>query len=83
MTFQKYVLKVRIGYACSLLTDNTLTIAQIASQAGFDNLSNFNRLFKKSKGNTPKEFRREALDSERFDEYYVRADYTGTMLAQL
>ena len=83
MTFQKYVLKVRIGYACSLLTDNTLTIAQIASQAGFDNLSNFNRLFKKSKGNTPKEFRREALDSERFDEYYVGVDYTGTMLAQL
>ncbi|MBO0936651.1 AraC family transcriptional regulator [Fibrella sp. HMF5335] len=71
MTFQEYVLKVRIGYACSLLTDNNLSIAQIALQAGFDNLSNFNRLFKKVKGNTPKEFRKKALENERFDDYYV------------
>lgn len=70
MTFSEYVLKMRIGYACSLLTDNTRSIAQVSVDAGFENLSNFNRLFKKVKGITPKEFRRKAMESERFSAFY-------------
>jgi AraC-like DNA-binding protein len=70
MTFSEYVLKMRIGYACSLLTDNNRSIAQISQDAGFENLSNFNRLFKKAKGITPKEFRRKATESERFSAFY-------------
>jgi AraC-like DNA-binding protein len=64
MTFSEYVLKVRIGYACGLLTDNDKSISQISLDAGFENLSNFNRLFKKIKGATPKEFRKEALATQ-------------------
>ncbi len=70
MTFSEYVLKMRIGYACSLLTDNNRSIAQISQDAGFENLSNFNRLFKKAKDITPKEFRRKAMESERFSAFY-------------
>jgi YesN/AraC family two-component response regulator len=71
MSFSEYLLKVRIGYACNLLTDNNLSIYQVASDAGFENLSNFNRLFKKSKGLTPKEFRKLALEREKFVLQYM------------
>jgi AraC-like DNA-binding protein len=71
MTFSEYVLKVRIGYACSLLTDNNRSISQVSLDAGFENLSNFNRLFKKSKNITPKEFRKIALESEKYNKFYV------------
>ncbi len=70
MTFSDYVLKVRIGYACSLLTDNNRSISQISFEAGFENLSNFNRLFKKTKSITPKEYRKKAFESENFSEFY-------------
>jgi AraC-like DNA-binding protein len=70
MTFSDYVLKVRIGYACSLLTDNTRSISQVSFEAGFENLSNFNRLFKKAKSITPKEFRKKTLENEKYNEFY-------------
>jgi AraC-like DNA-binding protein len=71
MTFSEYVLKVRIGYACSLLTDNNRSISQVSLDAGFENLSNFNRLFKKTKNITPKEYRKIALESEKYNKFYV------------
>ncbi len=73
MTFSEYVLKVRVGYACSLLTDDKLSISQISHDSGFENLSNFNRIFKKIKGITPKEFRKKANLSEHFEEFYQEA----------
>jgi AraC-like DNA-binding protein len=71
MTFSEYLLKVRIGYACNLLTDSSRSISQISFDAGFENLSNFNRLFKKAKGITPKEFRKKAIESEKFSSFYA------------
>ena len=56
MTFKSYLLNVRIGYACRLLIDATKSISEIAYESGFENLSNFNRQFKKIKGITPSEF---------------------------
>lgn len=70
MTFTEYVLGLRLGYACSLLTENIRSISQISLDAGFENLSNFNRLFKKAKSCTPKEYRKKSTLSERFNEYY-------------
>ncbi len=70
MTFSEYVLKVRVGYSCSLLSDSKLSISQISLDSGFENLSNFNRIFKKIKGITPKEFRKKALTNENFEEFY-------------
>lgn len=56
MTFKEYLLNVRIGYACKLLTEDTHNISQIAYNCGFENLSNFNRQFKKLKTITPSRF---------------------------
>ncbi len=57
MTFTEYLLNTRIGYACKLLTDGSLNISQIAYNCGFENMSNFNRHFKKLKGITPSQFK--------------------------
>ncbi len=56
MTFKEYLLSIRIGYACNLLTDNNLSISEIAYNSGFENISNFNRQFKKIKNLTPTQF---------------------------
>jgi len=56
LTFKEFLLKTRIGYACKLLTDGTQNISQIAYSCGFENLSNFNRQFKKLKNLTPSQY---------------------------
>jgi AraC-like DNA-binding protein len=59
MTFKEYLLNIRVGYACKLLADASTNISQIAYNCGFENLSNFNRQFKKIKGITPTQFQNE------------------------
>lgn len=49
--------EIRLGHASRLLIDTTATVAEIAYSSGFNNISNFNRIFKKRKGCTPKDFR--------------------------
>lgn len=56
MTFKDYLLKIRIGYACRQLKEDSKSISEIAYKSGFENLSNFNRQFKKIKKITPKEY---------------------------
>lgn len=56
-TLSEYIIDMRLGYASRLLVDSTRTIAEICGNCGFNNLSNFNRMFKRKKGCTPKEFR--------------------------
>lgn len=57
ITFMDSLLEMRLGHASRLLIDTTQSIAEVAYNCGFNNISNFNRLFKKKKGCTPKEFR--------------------------
>ncbi len=52
-----YIIEQRLGYASRLLVDTTDSIAEISYKSGFNNLSNFNRVFKKRKGCSPSEFR--------------------------
>ncbi len=53
----EYLNDLRLGIASRYLVDTNKTIAEICYECGFNNLSNFNRIFKKRKGYTPKEFR--------------------------
>lgn len=56
-TFVDNQTQIRLGHASRMLIDTTQSIAEIAYKCGFNNISNFNRIFKKKKGCTPKEFR--------------------------
>jgi AraC-like DNA-binding protein len=52
-----YIIAMRLGYATRLLVDSTMSIAEICYECGFNNISNFNRIFRKRKNCSPKEFR--------------------------
>lgn len=56
-TFVDTLNEVRLGHASRLLIETTQSINEIAYRCGFNNISNFNRIFKKKKNCTPKEFR--------------------------
>jgi AraC-like DNA-binding protein len=49
--------EIKLGHASRLLLDTTHSISEISYQCGFNNISNFNKIFKKKKGYTPSEFR--------------------------
>jgi AraC-like DNA-binding protein len=51
-----YAMKLRIGSACSILMEGAPSIASVAAQVGYTNLSNFNRQFRALKGTTPRQF---------------------------
>ena len=54
--FTFFVNEMRIGYACKLLIERNLPITQVCFECGFNNISNFNRMFKRQTGYTPGEY---------------------------
>jgi AraC-like DNA-binding protein len=56
-TFIDSLNEIRLGHASRMLIDTTHSIAEVSYNCGFNNISNFNRIFKKKKNCTPKEFR--------------------------
>jgi AraC-like DNA-binding protein len=52
-----YIIDMRLDYASRRLVDTSDGVAEICFACGFNNLSNFNRLFKKHKGCSPSKFR--------------------------
>ncbi|WP_016737963.1 AraC family transcriptional regulator [Gluconobacter thailandicus] len=59
-TFTSFVRRLRISRACELLVTTSKSVGVVGSEAGFGNLSNFNRIFLDEKHMTPREYRREA-----------------------
>lgn len=57
-TFIDSLNNIRLGHASRLLIDTTMNIAEVSYKCGFNNLSYFNRVFKKKHRCTPKEFRK-------------------------
>jgi AraC-like DNA-binding protein len=53
----EYIIDIRLGAASRMLVDTSQSISEISFKCGFNNLSNFNRIFKKKKGCSPTEFR--------------------------
>lgn len=51
------LIDIRLGHATRMLIDTTQSVGEIAYRCGFNNMSNFNRVFRKKKNCTPKEFR--------------------------
>lgn len=65
-TFSTYLIEYRLGLATRMLIDTVEPVSIICFSCGFNTLSNFNRLFRASKGCTPSEFR------ERFHKKRIR-----------
>ena len=55
-TFSEYLNEVRVGYSCKLLIENKNNISEICFESGFNNISNFNRQFKKTMHYSPTEY---------------------------
>lgn len=45
-TFSRYLIEIRIGYACKLLIENKINISSACYESGFNNISNFNKQFR-------------------------------------
>ncbi len=54
----EYINIKRIEKAKLLLAERKTTILYVASECGFENISNFNRIFKKITGKTPSDYRK-------------------------
>lgn len=58
MGFIEYLNDYRLTMAARMLVTETLPVLEIAADSGFENLSYFNRLFKRKYGQTPGEYRK-------------------------
>lgn len=52
-----YIIDVRLGAATRLLVESTKSVSEICYDCGFNNVSHFNRIFRKKKNCSPREFR--------------------------
>ena len=60
-TYYNFLLEVKVAHACNLLLQKDMTVYSVCYESGFNNLSNFNRYFKKITNKTPFEYKREHL----------------------
>lgn len=59
MTFQEVVKEERMKKAKALLKESSKNVETIAAEVGYENVEHFNRLFKKSYGITPIQYRKQ------------------------
>jgi AraC-like DNA-binding protein len=64
MTFTDFVNQYRISQARTLLLRD-ISISAVSDASGFQNISHFNKLFKKSTGSTPSAFRKKYANSRK------------------
>ncbi len=55
-TFTEYLNQVRIGFACKRLLDEDQTVLSVSYECGYNNVSHFNRQFRKMKGQSPTDY---------------------------
>jgi AraC-like DNA-binding protein len=57
-SFLGFVIEMRLNEACRLLQETDMPVLEICYEAGFNNLSNFNRLFRKQYSESPGAYRK-------------------------
>lgn len=70
----RYLIAYRIEQSCLMLLETTKTVLEISLDCGFDNVSYFIRQFRRRKGCTPKEYRKQNVPDIRREE----ADYNSS-----
>ena len=56
-TLTRFIHEMRIGYACKLLSSDTMNVSQISAVCGYDSITPFNRHFKEITGMTPTQYK--------------------------
>ena len=56
-SFVDFVNEIRLGIATRALIETNKSVSEICFECGFNNISNFNRIFRKKQNCTPSEFR--------------------------
>lgn len=69
-TFVQFLIEVRISKACKLLRSSDLNVSQICYDCGFNNVSNFNRQFKKITGLAPTAYTKKYKQRIEFEPAY-------------
>jgi len=54
-----YLNRIKTDFACKFLLDEDMSITEVALESGFNNLSHFNKQFRKNTGMTPTEYKRQ------------------------
>ena len=55
-TYINYLNEIRVSHACRMLIEDNLSVEQIGPACGFNNSSNFHRIFKKQTGVIPSQY---------------------------
>jgi AraC-like DNA-binding protein len=61
MTLFEYLNRIKTDFACKLLMNNDLSILEVCLDSGYNNLSHFNKQFKKNTGRSPSEYRKKFI----------------------
>ena len=62
--FLAYLTNIRMERAKKLLLSTSLSVAEVAEQSGYGDYRVFTKVFKKSEGITPSQYRRDFLETE-------------------
>ncbi|MDR2469105.1 MAG: AraC family transcriptional regulator [Tannerella sp.] len=61
LTLFEYLNRIKTDFACRLLMNNELSVMEICLDSGFNNLSHFNKQFRKNTGLSPSEYRKKFI----------------------
>ena len=71
VNFLVYLTNIRMEKAKKLLLSTALSIAEVAEQSGYGDYRVFTKVFKKSEGITPSQYRRDFLEGDRVHEPFI------------
>lgn len=64
MSFSDFLAQCRVSYAQALLGEGETSISQVALQAGFGSIRNFNRVFLRVTGETPRAYQKDGMEAD-------------------
>jgi YesN/AraC family two-component response regulator len=60
-TFSQFLIEIRVGHACKLLIENTMSIKQLCYESGFNNFTSFHKYFKLITTKSPLTYQKEFM----------------------
>ncbi|SEM38964.1 AraC-type DNA-binding protein [bacterium A37T11] len=63
-TFSRFLIEIRVGYACKLLIENKMNVKQICYESGFNNFASFHKYFKQITGKSPLTYQKTYLSAQ-------------------